>query len=203
MGPSRQRALAWAAGAVALALGLFFWVGSGQPGRSLPRRAKPAVERPSGPAASPAPGLDFRSTELRVIDPQKGRVAWELTLNRAVSASETGEAWFTGVRAVYHNLDGTDSRLSADQAHLEAGGAALVFTGAVELSAANGGKLAAGTLRWEAGREEFQALGEKGTTVDFRRGATTLRAPEIRGDLALRKVKAVGGVRLFGWGMDG
>lgn len=202
MGPSQRRALAWVAGAVALALGLVLYFSGGRVVRPLPRRAKPAALQPSGPAASTEPGLDFRSTELRVIDPRQGRVAWELKLSRAVSTDTTGEAWLTGVKAVYHNPDGTDSRLSAEKAHLEPGGAALVFTGAVELSAANGGRLTAATLRWEAGGEEFQALGENGTTVDFDRGETKLKAPEIRGDLALKKVKAAGGVRLFGWRMD-
>jgi hypothetical protein len=133
-------------------------------------------------------------------------VAWELTLGQAEAATETGEVWLSGIEAVYHNPDGRLSRLTAGRGHLEPGGQALVFTERVTLSATNGGRLEAETLRWEAGREEFRAVGPPGGQVVLTRGSTVLRAAELRGDLALQRVRAAGGVRLSGaaeTGMEG
>ncbi len=144
------------------------------------------------------PGFEFQATRLRVIDPSTGRVAWELSLAQAESATGTGEVWLTGVEAAYYNSDGTVTRLTAEKGLLESGSQALVFNGGVTLSASNGGSLKAETLRWEAGREEFRATGAAGRQVTFTRGLTTLQAPEIQGDLALKRVRATGGVRFSG-----
>lgn len=201
MRPSGRRVLPWLLLAgLTLAVGLAGYVI--QKDRS--RTDRPAGRTPvPGPAAGQAetpkpPGLQLAGTKLRVHDPRAGRVVWDLALDEAESATDTGEAWFSGVSAVYHNPDGTVSRLSSGKAHLEPGGEALVFTGEVELTAANGGRLSAGTLRWEAGREDFQALDPAGGLVRFIRGGTALEAREFRGDMALKKVWATGGVRFTG-----
>lgn len=171
------------------------------PGR---RPAKPQPRTGSHPLPSAAPpkppGVELQSTRLRVIDPRSGRVAWELTLTRADAATETGEVWLTGIQAVYHNPDGSLSRLAADRGHLEPGGQALVLSGRVRLSAENGGVLRSDALRWDAGREECVATANPGGEVVFTRGETVLRAKEVRTDLALKKVRASGGVRLSGRG---
>lgn len=194
MRPSGRRALPWFL-ALSLALALALW---GHLARGPRPPAQPARKLPAAPAALKPPGLEFEKTRLKVHDPRTGRVVWELTLEKAESSAASGEAWLSGVAAVYHNLDGTESRLSAGRGRLEAGGKALVFDGEVVLSATNGGRLKAGLLRWEAGREEFRASGAPGGAVSFTRGPTVLTAPEIVGDMALKKVRATGGVRLSG-----
>lgn len=195
MGLPRRRALPWVlalGGALALAA-LWYLV---QSGSWRPRQPVRPDASPRSTTVKP-PGLEFRGTRLKVIDPRKGRVAWELTLERAESAGETGEVWLDGIEAAYYNPDGTVTRLSARKGHLEPGGRGLVFTGEVRLSAGDGGLLAE-TLRWEAGREEFRATGPPGGQVVFTRGTMVLRAPELQGDLALKRVRATGGVRLRG-----
>lgn len=174
-------------------------------GRSLLRtvlQARPAAPRkpvaPSGPRKEP--GFEFQGTRLKVVDPRSGRLVWEISLDQAESVAATGETWLKGIAAEYHNLDGSVSRLSSGTAHLAAGGAALDFSGEVRLSATNGGTVTAGTLHWEAGKEEFRALGAEEKEVRFTRGGTALKAPEIRGDMALKKVQATGGVRFSGAG---
>ena len=204
MRPSGRRWLLWlllfAALLAAVLAGYAVLVGS-PPGR---RPAKPQSQTESRPLSSPAPlkppGLELQGTRLRVIDPRTGRAAWELTLTRAEAATETGEVWLTGIKAAYHNPDGSLSRLSAARGHLEAGGRALVLTGQVRLAAENGGSLSSEELRWDAGQEEFVATAASGGEVTFTRGESVLRAKEIRGDLALKKVRASGGVRLSGRG---
>ncbi|MGE5553950.1 MAG: LPS export ABC transporter periplasmic protein LptC [Betaproteobacteria bacterium] len=191
---SGRRALPWLlALGVALALTALWYLvqaDSARPRRPVQRRAAPRS------TAEMAPGFEFQGTRLKVIDPRTGQVAWELTLARAETATETGEVWLDGIEAVYHNPDATVTSLTASAGHLEPGARALVLSGKVKLFATNGGSLEAETLRWEAGRPEFRATGPPGGQVVFTRGTTVLRAQEIRGDLALKRVWAVGGVRL-------
>jgi LPS export ABC transporter protein LptC len=132
------------------------------------------------------------------MDPRTGRTVWEISLAKAETASNTGETWLSEISAVYHNPDGTTSRLTSGQAHLAPDGKVLEFSGQVRLSATNGGALSAGTLRWESGKERFVAQAAAGGQVSFQRGGTTLRAPEFQGDMTLKKVRATGGAQLTG-----
>lgn len=175
--------------------------GPATPRRPVPGRAAGAAKpHPARPTTQPAPpGVELKGTKLKVIDPVAGRVAWELTLASA-ELSDSGEARLRGVAAVYHNEDGTTSALSARQASLDAGQKSLVFSGSVRLAAPNGSELRAAELRWDAGQAGFVARGQAGGPVTLIRGTSVLRAAELRGDLALKKVKATGGVRLSGQG---
>lgn len=169
-------------------------VPSSRPGREN-RTAAPPSTRDAGKPAQP--GFELKGTRLKVMDPVSGRTAWELTLSEAELA-ESGAAQLSGVAAVYHNEDGTTSSLSARQGSLDANQQSLVFSGEVRLTAPNGSQLQAAELRWEAGQSGFVAKAPAGGQVTLTRGTSVLRAGELRGDLALKKVKATGGVRLSG-----
>lgn len=145
------------------------------------------------PRATPAtiPPVHVERTAISTVDEQ-GRRQWDLRAEAVTVDGAAGTATLSRVEGVYFQAGEPAVTFRAPRGTLYIASRNVTLTGGVHVESTTGRTLQANVVRWLPKSQEIQATG----AVVLRQPGMTVRADRLIADVALRRTRLTGNIRV-------